>query len=111
MALAIRDPSTCTSRSRAWAWSTNSAMAGAVQTRPFSVDWVMVTMLGWEWCTSPRRATLRSSSSGASQAVVAGQPGELGAREPDGPPASSRRTWATSLQRISCHGWTAAPAR
>ena len=83
-ALAMRAPSTCTSRSSAWAWSTNSLIVGAVQTRPFSVDWVIDTIarLGVVDLAAPGRPAVEFV--GRDQAVVAGQSGELGAGQSDG---------------------------
>ena len=60
-------------------------MAGAVQTRPFSVDWVTVTMLGLGVVHVAAAGDSAVELVGSDQAVVAAQPGELGAREPDGP--------------------------
>ena len=107
-ALPIRAPSTCTSRPRPCARPTNSAIAVALHTRPLSVDWVIDTMRGCEWCTAVRPSTRRARTCGSIR------PSSLGSRvscAPDsrtGPPASSTSTWATSLQKISCHGLVAA---
>ena len=100
--------STWTSRSSSCAWSMNSAIAAGCHTRPFSVVWVMLTIRGCEWWTSPRRRTARSSRAGSMKPSSLGRAVSVAPDSRTGPPASSSSEWAMSLHRISCHGRTAA---
>lgn len=86
----------------------NSAIAGARHTRPFSVDWVIETIRGWEWCTSVRPSTRRASTSGSMRPLSLARRVSWAPESRTGPPASSTSTWAMSLQRISCQGRVAA---
>ena len=65
-ALAIREPSTCTLMSRAWACSQIARISSGVYSVPSSVLCVMETTCGIARCSSAQPQAWRSISSGVS---------------------------------------------